>query len=172
MATRFGDDVQFAAGVNFSEPPVLPDSSITRATQIAAGINLGHEKIQHRTVYQKDFVSGTDVAAGSWLIGRVYRDSTVLEITATPLVVPTLDKTVSVDIQRSTAGSTFSSIVTAAVSISSTETARVPIDVAFPSTSSALVEGDLLQLVLAVAGSSGDNVKGLLVDVVTSQDGV
>jgi hypothetical protein len=80
-------------------------------------------------------------------------------------VLPTSSDTVTVDLQKSTGGGAFASILTAAIQFtSSVGTLRTMLAASIATAS--LVQGDILEVVVTVSGSSG---QGLCVELATSE---
>jgi Concanavalin A-like lectin/glucanases superfamily len=73
------------------------------------------------------------------------------------------DRTINVDIQKSTGGGAFATIMSATIAITNATTIRVPVSGTFSNTS--LVDGDILQAVVTVAGSAGAQAQGLLLNL-------
>ena len=71
------------------------------------------------------------------------------------------DRVVSVDLQLAHAGGSFSTILSAPISIPDGSTINTPY--AGTISAAALIDGDVLQVVVTVAGAAGNAAKGLLV---------
>jgi hypothetical protein len=132
---------------------------------IPALANIGHSKLEHRHKARYQVAGGADVAAVNQIIHRAYKAGTVLAAYATPDAVPaggTLS--ITIDIHKSTGGGAWATILSSTTTISSAGTARTPIAMSLSGTP-ALIAGDLLKVIITVAGAAGTNVQGLLVDV-------
>lgn len=70
------------------------------------------------------------------------------------------DRTATVDLQKSTSGGAFATVLTAPITINSTTTIRTAVAATIASAS--LVDGDILQIVVALGGSSGTQPQGLV----------
>lgn len=69
------------------------------------------------------------------------------------------DRTVTVDLQRSTSGGTFSTMLSSTIGFTSASALRTPAAAVFSTT--ALAVGDQLRIVVTVAGAAGNQALGL-----------
>ena len=69
----------------------------------------------------------------------------------------------AVDLQKSTGGGAFASVLSAPLALNSTNTLLVP--TAATITTASLVKGDILRIVITVSGASGTHPQGLVVTV-------
>lgn len=90
--------------------------------------------------------------------GTVSRIESIMQTAST-----STDRIVNVALHKSSAGSTYATILSANSIITSTSTPRVPEEGTI--SSAAYVDGDSFRLVVSVAGSSGTQATGLLVNV-------
>lgn len=112
-------------------------------------------------------VRGTAVVADTgrtiWVVGgstaTVKRISAVID----GAIATGGDRTVNVDLQKSTGGGAFATILSATIQFTSADTIRTVKAGSLSSTS--LVAGDLLQIVVTVAGAAGNQAQGLTVMV-------
>lgn len=114
--------------------------------------------------------SSTAVANITKLIHTVNgATATIVGIEATVVTVATgADRTISVDLKKSTAGGAFATVLSATCDFTDASTALTP--VAGTVSSASLVQSDLLELVVTVAGAAGNQAKGLLVTVFLRED--
>ena len=132
--------------------------------------NLSQTKLQHRAHRTYHQVGGADVVAFDNILYRAYKHATVLEITATPDVVPAGGtKTLTIDVKKSTAGGAWGTILSGTTEINSSSVARTPLELSL-SGSPSLLAGDILKVVGTLAGSGGTNVQGVLVEAVLAED--
>jgi len=74
-----------------------------------------------------------------------------------------------VDLQKSTGGGAFATILTGTITLDSANTIRVA-EAGTLTAGAACVVGDILRVVITVGGSSGTNPQGLVVRVVMRED--
>lgn len=171
MASRFDNPVTFSDTVNFGKVPVLPDGSINRSALVASGANLDEAGLEHRHTLIQAWPSGADVSAGTQLLHTAYRAGTVLNVSVAIDVAPsTSGSPATVDVMKSSAGSSFSTILSAPVAISSTCTARSVLTGTLSGTPT-LAQGDILEVVVTSSGTTGTRCQGMQVAVVVSENG-
>lgn len=73
------------------------------------------------------------------------------------------DRTVTVDLQKSTGGGAFATVLTTTVNITNVTVIRTAVSGTI--LTAPVVAGDILQLVVTVAGAAGAQAQGLLVEV-------
>ena len=88
---------------------------------------------------------------------------TLLAIEAIVTTAATSPKQVTIDLQKGNQSTGFSSVLTAVITIDSTTAARQVKTGTFSTT--AVADGDTLQLVMTASGASGNQAQGLLVNV-------
>ncbi len=145
----------------------IPDATLTDAG-VNGSAKIAASKLVHRPVENYQQAPGSDVVAATVPLFIAHKAGSVIAIEVAGLSIPSGDKTVTVDLQKSTGGGAFATILTGVVTIDSGETARVA--VAGTINTAAFVDGDVFQLVVAVTGSSGTQVQGLVVTVTFDQD--
>ena len=133
----------------------------------AAGIKaskLEHEHVEHFSQ------TGTIVAATYYYgplrgtNGRVIS----LEAAITEAIATDPSRTVTLDLKKSTGAGAFASILSATLQFTSSTVLRVLSTAALSSVS--LVDGDMLQLTVAVAGGSGAQAQGLAIRLTVRED--
>lgn len=72
------------------------------------------------------------------------------------------DRTVNIDLQRSTAGGAFATVLTSTILFNNASTARTAISGTI--TTSTLSQGDILKWVVTVAGAAGNQAIGVLAE--------
>jgi hypothetical protein len=84
---------------------------------------------------------------------------------------PTSVRKATINLYKSTSGSTWASILTAASTADSTRTNRTSWQATLNTTACSVAEGDILKLSIVTAGSSGTKGKGLAVQAVLIESG-
>lgn len=160
------DNYTFAGDVRFRNKPKMPDESIPDAYidgPIGANKLEGEYSITHSQ-------SGTVAAATEYLKVIHGTEGTVLAVEAaiTETIATGADRTVTVDILKSTSAGAFASILTAPLVLDDGSVLRTV--EAASIASAGLVAGDLLKLTVAVAGVAGAQAAGLVVTVSLRED--
>lgn len=140
-----------------------PVGGITNAA-ISSSAAIAATKLVHQHALRYAQNGGTDVVAATVPI-HIARDAAeIVAVTVSPLVAPAGgDKAVSVDVQLGNAATAFASILSAPISIDSADANRAVVsgDLA----TFAAVAEDILQVVIAVSGTTGTQAQGLIVTV-------
>ena len=166
----------FSAAVEFTLPGgvTFPPETINEASMKSNTV-LPHTIIQHRLSITERANSTDEAFDDLRLMHSAYRDETVLGVDVAFYTAPgtsggsTNGFKASVDILKSTGGSTGTSILTAAILFSSTDSDRVPKAGVLAGTPT-LNDGDLLLEKVTVAGSTGTQAQGKLTEVTVAQD--
>lgn len=146
---------------NFSGTMYLPAGTIRNA-DVSASAAIAATKLEHQFgVSSELFGPAVTVAALTQLLHIVRgATGTVVGFEAVISVIASdVSRTITVDLQKSTAGGAFATICSATVDFTTSTPVRVPVAATFSSTS--LVDGDILQAVVTVAGGSGTQATGL-----------
>lgn len=106
------------------------------------------------------------------LVAMMAAKGRVLRLDATVSIAGTGARTVTIDLQRSRAGSAPSSILLSPCVIDATLPARVPKTALLAASQTDLAAGDCLYLVLSVGGMTGSLPRGLVVNVRLIEQGV
>lgn len=152
--------VQGALACKTFSPPAgcINDAAVT----VNAGIQA--TKLVHQYAPKVDQPPGANVANATDLIHQVFAAgtgvSTIAGFEASVVTPPTSPDTVTVDLQRSTGGGAFASVLSAPITISSTTPARTPQSASLAVES--LNGGDLLQVVITTNHTSGALPQGLI----------
>lgn len=127
------------------------------------------DKVTHQFLICKEAVDpATAITAVTKFLGQFNAAGVIDNIDATIFVQATgSDRTVSVDIQKSTGGGAFATILTAPIAITHTTTILTALAASLASAS--VVAGDILQLVATVAGSAGAQAQGLGITITARQ---
>lgn len=114
---------------------------------------------------------GAVVADTAYL--RIIRGATAdvvaVEACVTETIATGADRTVNVDLQKSTGAGAFATILTATIELDNASVLRT-VSTGALTGGAALVDGDLLRLVVTVAGAAGNQAEGLLVTVTLRED--
>jgi len=151
----------FTGGMN------IPASSV-EDNQVSATANIGEEKLEHRRGFLHTQTGA--VAALTENVFVAYRAGTLLSLKCEVDTVATgADRTVTVDIKKSTAAGAFASVCTPKV-LNNGSVARTVYDVTLTGTPT-FIEDDVLQIVVTVAGSASNQAIGLIVYGVVAENG-
>lgn len=131
------------------------DKDIANGAQISAS-----KLIHHQLIHAQLAENSTAVAAVTELLFTANQNGTLLTFEAFIVTQATgADRTVTVDLQKSTGGGAFSTILTSTIDIDNTTVVRTPIAATFSDTG--VIDGDHFKTVVTVAGSAGDQAEGL-----------
>lgn len=119
------------------------------------------------TRFAKDHrqATGTAVVSVTEEIHIAKYAGVVQSIEAAVSQLPTGDYTVTVDLQKSTAGGAFTTVLSATFDIDAADTVRVAVAGTVDSTKDDYVAGDIFRVVVTAAGASGTQAQGLNVTV-------
>lgn len=157
----------FAGAVRFLLMPDFPDGGVTNA-KVAAGAKIDQSKLQHqhRIPYTQPNTAATSVTIPIWRIFGA--TATLLELAVGSLTVAVGAATVTVDLQKSTSGGAFASVLTSVVTLDTGNTARVA-ELAAIATAGGVAE-DLYQLVITATAGGGTLPTGLFVFLTLKED--
>lgn len=147
-----------------------PDGTVTDA-HISASAGISATKLEHQFDLDYSQVPGTAVVAETRDVRLVHgAEGTVVSFRAaiTGAIATGADRTVTVDLQKGSAGSAFATILTATMSFNNTDALRTAKSAAIQTTS--LAAGDILRVVVTVAGAAGNQAQGLIVSVTVRED--
>lgn len=159
----FGD---MAVSGNFSCGTLkLPTGAVSDAS-VSAGAAISAPKLVH--VISKTYQQNQNAAVvADTQYAHIVNGATctVYAVNAAVDTVATgADRTVTVDLQRSTAGGAFASILTTPLVLNNANVARTMVSAALATTT--LTQKDLLKWVISVAGSAGNQASGLVVEAI------
>jgi hypothetical protein len=160
--TSIPGDLQVAGNL-FAAAMTIPPGSVTNSN-VAANAQIASSKLVcQRTVSQQLFADATAIVAVSQNITLLAGASgTIRDFNAWITTVATgSDRAVTVDLQKSTGGGAFSTICSATIGFNNASSALTLVPAVI--TSTGLVSGDLLKVVVTVAGSSAAQALGLSV---------
>lgn len=142
-----------------------------RNADVASGAGIEATKIEHQqSIDRQLYAEGAAVVAlASELLHISQASGTIVGFEAIITTQATgADRTVNVDLQKSTGGGAFASITTTDVEIDDTTVILTPVAAVISNTS--LADGDILRAVVTVAGSAGAQAAGLLVTLTLRED--
>lgn len=140
-----------------------PPAGSISDTAVAANAGVDDSKLKRRMTFAHS-QTGT-VAAAVQYCRIVEASGTVLSVEAaiTETIATGNDRVVSVDVKKSTGGGAFNSILAATIDF---DDASVLLDVSEATiTSPNVVDGDVLEIVVTVAGVNANQALGLLVNL-------
>ena len=147
---------------NFTPPPgCIADAAVAPAADI------NDTKLRHR--YQPVVSQTGTVVADTRYLRIAQAAGTVLAVEAaiTETIATGADRTVTLDVQKSTGGGAFASILTTPLVFNNASALRT-VSVA-PIATPGLLDNDILRLTIAVAGVAGAQALGLVVNVVIAE---
>ncbi len=155
----FGGTVQFLASVGFAEGVTFVDANI------APGAGIQSSKLDHRHHVAYSQPDGVAVATENRTVYRARAAGELLSLAAAVTgLAATGNSTVAVNIEKSTAGGAFVSMLTAAVLISSTTLLRTNVlGVPAASPANTYVAGDLIRFTVLSTVGTGTLPQGLAV---------
>lgn len=129
----------------------------------AADMALAASKhIRHQSVDVELYGPATSIAAlTKWI--HIVRGATGTLVgfeAAIAVLASDVSRTVTVDLHKSTGGGAFATVLTSTIGFTTSSTVRVP--VAAVINTATLVDGDILAIVVTVAGGSGTQATGLM----------
>jgi hypothetical protein len=153
-----------------SKTIVLPAGTVNNTAVAAgsAGAFIAATKLTHRVMLHHQVESTADGAAGTWIVHATKGAATAISVTAMMVTKQTGDKTITVDVKKSTGGGAAESMLNSVITLSSASTNLTPATTTFSST--AIAAGDILEIVVAVTGSTGDQGKGLAVTLMIDEE--
>jgi hypothetical protein len=162
--TRIEGETQFAGDVVMLAGVTMPSGVITNA-HVAAGAAIAATKLQHQFPIHLSTAGGTAVTAVTNIVHIARGAGTVVSVEAALATVPTgtgTDKTVTIDVQKSTGGAAFATLLSSTIVLDSGNTDRVA-EAGTLAATPTYADGDLIQIVVTVSGSTGTQGTGLIV---------
>jgi hypothetical protein len=178
MATIYNDQVNFQNNVTigrsaqFSPPPgFLTDQHVAAGAGVQAA-KLIHQEPREYAQSPGAAGSGTAIVADTKDIYVARNAGQVVGVQAAITgALPSGNYTVNVDLQRSTGGGAFASILSATIAFSSSSTLRSAVAGVLAVSPQSYNAGDILRVVVTVAGSSGAQGQGLVVTIYIQEVG-
>lgn len=161
MTTDMRDAINFHGKCTFANDVVLPEDTVVDANVNSAAA-IAASKLQHQHPISVQIADdATAVAAGDQLLHICRSTGEFYDLRAAVVTVATgADRTVTIDVHKSTGGGAFATILTTTIVLDDDSTALTPVAAVVDATKSALVAGDILKLVWTVAGSAGNQAIG------------
>lgn len=142
--------------------------------EVASDAEIQETKLKHRVVCHYAQAGGADVVNGEEIVYIMQADGALLAVEVFPETAPTSSDSYEVDVLRSTDGGSFTSMLSAVVTIDSGNSNRT-LDVtgtAAISGGGTLVAGDAVKIKLQNATSGGNEGQGVCVTIKIRENGV
>ena len=166
MAGLITEDIELRGATTVTGNFYPPAGSITNShlssstdDRITAG------KVIHQFPLDAELVETSTTIAATTKMMHIVRGATGTLVSLEAFVVtsPTGDQVASVDLQRAASGGSFSTVLSSTLDFDSVSVALTPTSATLSSTE--LTDGDMLQLVVTIAGSTGVMGAGLLATI-------
>lgn len=151
---------------------IPPNDSITNAA-IDANAAIQASKLEHQYAIHYAQAPGSAIVAATQDVHLVYGAEgliVALEAAITGAVADDVSRTVTIDLQKSTAGGAFATALISTIQFTSATTLRTAVAAVLDGGEEDLVEGDILRIVVTVAGGSGAQAQGLQVTLMIRED--
>jgi len=142
-----------------------------RNDDVATGAGIAATKVEHQQSIDRQLYAegATIVALASELLHISQASGTLVGFEGAITTQATgADRTVNVDLQKSTGAGAFASITTTDIEIDNTTAIRTAVAGVLSSTG--LIDGDILRAVVTVAGSAGAQAEGLVITLTLRED--
>lgn len=149
---------------DFGGPVTVPGGSWDNE-DIAGDAGIETSKMLHRHAVQYGQAGGADVAAATVYVHIAKAAGTVHSLRVATNQKPTGDRTFTVDVQKSTGGGAFATILTGVVTINASSTDRVPAAGVLDAGEIEYDEDDIFRVVIALGGSTGNHAQGMIVSI-------
>lgn len=160
--TRIEGDVHVAGALS-SNTMNIPAGTVVNA-DVSASAAIAATKLQHQHQPNYSQETGTNVAAEEYIIHTVYgATGTIVAFEAGIVTIPSGDRTAVVDLHKNGA-----TVLSAPITLDSGNTTLIVEGGTI--SSAALVDGDVLEVVVTLGGSSGTNPQGLFVSSIIRED--
>ena len=164
--------VHFPGTVSIGSYFYPPAGSINNdAISSSATQRIAASKVVHQfTLTRQPFGPATTISAITELLHSVRGAAGTAIGLEVSVVTPATgaDRTVSIDLQKSTGGGAFATILTTPLVLNNATAALTPQSAVIASSS--LSDGDILRVVITVAGAAGNQAIGLLLALVLQED--
>jgi hypothetical protein len=141
-----------------------PSSLSVANAQVSATADSAATKLEHQMNVPYGQPSGTAVAAETkslFIVKGATGSIVQFEAAIIGTIATGADRTVSVDLQKSTGAGAFATVLSAPIAFNNVSVIRTLTQATISSAS--LVDGDILQVVVTVAGAAGNQALGLAV---------
>lgn len=128
-------------------------------------------KVIHQYAVHYAQAGGSAVVAATFPVHTSYKDGTLVAVEVTPLVAPTGgDKAFTVDVKKGNQAGAFATVLSSVVTLDNTKADRQVL--AANLTTTALADGDTLEVIIAVSGTTGTQGLGVLVTLTIQENPV
>lgn len=146
----------------------LPAGSVTDAA-IEAAAGIAATKLEHEIRRTLEVEPATAIAAVSKLSHVAKAAGTIAAVRALVVTKATgADRTVNVDLQKSTGGGAFATVLSATIAFNNGSTNLAVVSATLAS--AAYVAGDVFKWIVTVAGSAGAQAAGLLAEAIFREE--
>ena len=138
-------------------------------SDIATGAGLAANKLVHQKTLSVELAEGsTACAAIEKILFIASAAGTLQSFEAAVVTGPTgADRTVTVDLERGQAGGSFSTVLSTTVNIVDATADLTPVVAVISNTT--VADGDIYNLKVSVAGSAGNQAKGLIATLIMDE---
>ena len=155
---------------SLNEPLVLDTLTVGKTINLPEKA-VPASKVIHQFAVHYAQAGGSDVVVATFPIHTCYKDGTLVAVEVTPLVAPTGgDKAFTVDVQKGNQAGAFATVLSSVVTINNTKADRQVVAGSLSTT--ALADGDTLEVVIAVSGTTGSQGQGALITVTIQENPV
>lgn len=168
--TRIESDVLVVGTISATVDNLPSAGSITN-THVSAAAAIAATKVQQqRNVTVELFGPAVAVAAlTKWVAVIRGTTGTLVAIkAATAVIASGADRTIAVDLQKSTGAGAFATVLSGTANFTNASPVRTLVSGTFSSTT--LVAGDILEVIVTVAGGAGNQATGLTVQLIYTED--
>ena len=162
MPSRIQGETHFTDPVVFLGSVTMADGQITD-NHIKAGADIAYSKLQHSFPLVLSQATGTAVVSETRVVHVAKGAGALLSVEASVVTVATgADRTVTVDVKKSTGGGAFATLLSETIVLDDDSVALIPEEGTVSSTPT-YADGDLIEIVVTVAGSADAQAEGLVV---------
>lgn len=162
QAATYNGDV-FVQGNLAARTMTIPSGTITNDS-VKSDAKIAGSKMQQTRQYNHSQAGANIAAATEYFSIVTGTTGTLVSIEAAILETAAGgDRTVTIDLQKSTGGGAFATVLSSTIQLDSGNTIRVLEAGAISATG--LVDGDILKLIVTVGGTTGTQPQGLVVTV-------
>jgi len=169
QADKHYNETHFYGATVFGGSVNLPANTVNNA-DMAADADVNFAKLQHVHHVTLTQADGSAVADESRVVFIARAPCTVLAVECALLTAAAGDSTVDIDVQQSTGGGAFASILTAAETLDSSTVVRTVVEATLDGTPT-LADGDMLLIDIDATAGTGTLPQGLVVDVTIAEEG-
>jgi hypothetical protein len=169
MTTTFTDNVHMAGTTTIVD--LDANASIANA-DIASNAAIAATKLEGQFGVTAELAeSSTNVAAVTRLVHIVHgATGEIVDVEAAIMAAMTTDRTVTVDVHKSTGGGAFATVFTTAIALDDSTVVRTATGGTLDSTKTDLVAGDILEVIVTLGGTGGTLAQGLVATLTLRED--